>query len=202
MTLVVHDMIRTALPMVGVGSVVETLSQSYQALYGALPPATMLAGVAALVGVENAGGVAIYDGNMGNLSAIDGDVYANPNAQPGAPSYFIAFGGPGAGAGALWLYLAKHSRSALLAALRGDPGQMARELYRTGYVSAVPGVDEGKEIASYAKGAWAYYRKVWGYAWTQSSDQAHASPLRAVAGLSAGVLALGAMGAVARKHAA
>jgi hypothetical protein len=193
--------------MVGATSVVSVLSASYGALVTysngspKLPPRTMLAGVAALVGVENAGGAAIYNGNMGNLSASEGDVYANPHAEPGAPSYFISFYGVGAGAGTLWLWLMRHYRAALLAAYRGDPGQMARELYRTGYVSALPGVNAGNEIANYAKGAWAYYRKVWAETYAYSFDSEPEATVQAWAGVLLGGLSLGAMGVTARAYA-
>lgn len=148
-------------------SVVTILAATYNVLQGGTddspkyPEPHLLATAAGIIGVENAGGKAIQNGNFGNLTARDGNVWANPNKSATSsnttPSYFAAYDSLEAGATAWWNLMFRAYRSVLSFGLTGDTAGATRELYRTGYVVAeTPG-----EPAVYAKGVAYWYKVAW-----------------------------------------
>lgn len=156
MTLDIHERTRTPHPF---EEVVMILAEAYAGLVGELPPAPLLATAAAIIGVENAAGIAIFDENFGNLSASDGPVSPNPFHKDGeqTPAFFSWFPNAETGARAWWRLMMRRYRPVLLAGLEGDPELAARELYRLGYVVAL----RTGEMHDYERGARAFYRKAW-----------------------------------------
>jgi hypothetical protein len=148
-------------------SVVTILAATYNVIQGGTddapnyPEPHLLATAASIIGVENAGGKAIQNGNFGNLTASDGDVWQNPyTSAPAAsnvPAYFAAFDSLEAGATAWWKQMFRAYRSVLSCGLTGDTACAARELYRLGYVVAT----SANEQQSYAKGMANWYRLAW-----------------------------------------
>ena len=188
--LVLHDRVQTPIAFV---DLLALLASTFAAATSAAapdtrPPPELLATAAAIVGVENGAGVYIWNNNLGNLSTREGDAFANPHAPAGAPSWFLHFETPEAGATEFWRWWLYRYRDSAVAGLAGNVELAARELYRLGYVAALPG---GPTMADYERGARAFYRKGWGSALDQGAPRE-----RTIGQAIGGPLALGALGAL------
>ena len=197
MPLVVHEMERTPL---AIDDIAGELAVAYANETGRLPSAELLSTMTGIVGLETLGGVKLWNNNFGNISASDGDVWANPHPpDPRVPSYFAAYPDAAAGARAFVRLLLAAYRPVLIAGDQGNPELAVHELYRLGYVVALsPG-----EEAAYARGVRSYYRKAYPAALLMAPREVtHGAVTTGLALITGSFFALGAMGAAARRLAA
>jgi hypothetical protein len=134
--------------------VTARLAATYVNLYGRMPSKPLLATCAGIIGVENAGGVYIWDGNVGNITApagFDGRTWEANGLT------FISFTSIYEGMTYWWEFMRLHYRDVLVDADQGSPDAAVRDLFRLGYVGRVT---TSAQESDYCRGVKAYMRKV------------------------------------------
>lgn len=175
----------------GMTEVTARLASTYVNAYGALPSKPLLMGAAGIVGVENAGGLYIWNGNVGNTTAPGG--YEGRIWQANGLD-FLDFVTVEEGMTYWWASMFRRYREVLIDFEQGDPDAAVRDLFRLGYVGRVTTT---AQESAYVRGVWAYMRKA-------ASDaeiivnQTRRNYLGIVAGAGS-LVALGAIGFFGRR---
>lgn len=144
---VLVDRVPTPINMV---QVVGKLAAAYVAVFGAMPPCDLLAIAAGIVGLENAGGAAINNGNVGNVTA-PADYVGRVWTANGL--YFIDFDLVEHGAVYWWAFMWRRYRPVLVDGALGEVETAIRDLFRLGYVGAKT---TKEQLANYTKGVQMY----------------------------------------------
>lgn len=171
--------------------VVGKLGAAFWELWGKLPSERLLRVASGIIGVENAGGWSIYNGNFGNITAPTG---YEGRVWEANGLYFIDFGTDTYssledGAKAWWLLMSWRYHDVLVSADDGNVGSAIRDLFRLGYV----GADwTRKQLADYTSGV-ARYAASYAWAADEVANQFRKPWIGAAIGGSA-LLALGAGG--------
>src|SRR5262245_7903312 len=115
--------------------VTAKLAAMYEKLYGQIPLEPLLVRAAGVIGLENAGGASINNGNFGNITAPTG---YEGRVWEANGLYFLDFGSEWGslenGAMGWWQVMAYRSRDALVDAAQGNTRAMVRDMFRKGYV--------------------------------------------------------------------
>jgi hypothetical protein len=138
----------------GMTEVTARLASTYVNAYGVLPSKNLLMVTAGIVGVENAGGVYIWNGNVGNTTApanYEGRIWQANGLD------FLDFVTVEEGMTYWWAFMARRYLPVLLDADQGDADAAVRDLFRLGYVGRVT---TSVQESNYRRGVWAYMRKV------------------------------------------
>lgn len=157
----------------GMVEVTARLAATFEAIWGRMPSLPLLRIASGIVGFENAGGWAIWNGNVGNVTApagFDGRVWEANGLQ------FIDFGDTKdatlEGAKYWWRFMAALYHDVLVSADMGELGAAVRDLFRRGYVGSHA---TAEQLSDYTRGVakWAaeselpartivdYFRKPW-----------------------------------------
>lgn len=130
--------------------VTAKLAAVFHDLWGVMPSESLLRIAAGIIGIENAGGWAIWNGNFGNVTAPAG--YAGRVWEANG-LYFLDFGTEigslEAGARAWWLLMSARYHDALIGAEQGNVASAVRDMFRMGYVGAGW---TGKQLTDYVRG--------------------------------------------------
>lgn len=136
MALIIVD--RVATPVQG-PALAALLADAYRSELGRDVPADRLRFALAHVGVENDSGRAIYNGNLGFISATEGTVFESPApSDPEQPSYFRAFASVEAGAQAYWALMRARYRAVWPALSAGGVRFAAAVLLELGWCHRCP----------------------------------------------------------------
>jgi hypothetical protein len=173
--------------------VTARLASTYVNAYGSLPSKSLLMGAAAIVGVENAGGLYIWNGNVGNVTAPGG--YEGRIWQANGLD-FLDFVTVEEGMTYWWGFMLRRYPAVLADFDQGDADAAVRDLFRLGYVGRVT---TSVQESNYRRGVWAYMRKV-----ERDAEVIVNQTRRDYMGIAVGagsLVALGALGLLGRKAA-
>lgn len=134
--------------------VTARLASTYVNLYGRMPSKPLLTFCAGLIGVENAGGVYIWDGNVGNITAPAG--YSGSTWEANGLT-FISFSSVYEGMTYWWEFMRLHYEDVLVDAANGSPDAAVRSLFRLGYLGRVT---TSVQEHDYLRGVVAYMKKI------------------------------------------
>jgi hypothetical protein len=141
-------------------SVTGRLGAMFYDLWGRLPSERLLRIASGIIGVENAGGWAIWNGNVGNVTAPTG--YAGRVWEANGLQFLdfgTELGSIENGMRYWWTLMAARYHDVLVDADQGDESTAIRDLFRLGYV----GADwTRKQLADYTRGVSKYAAE---YAW-------------------------------------
>lgn len=141
------DRVPTPINMV---QVVGKLAATYLAVFGKMPPVNVLTIASGIVGLENAGGAAINNGNVGNVTPPS-DYVGRVWSANGL--YFIDFDIIEHGALYWWALMYRRYHPVLVDAALGEVETAVRDLFRLGYVGSKA---TAAELANYTKGVQIY----------------------------------------------
>jgi hypothetical protein len=183
MGFVVVEREQTPLNMV---EVTARLAAVFRDLWGKIPSENLMRIAAGIIGLENAGGWAIWNGNVGNITApagYDGRVWTANGL------YFLDFPSVEEGMRAWWLLMSARYHDVLVDADQGDIPLAIRDLFRLGYLGKQT---TRKQLADYTKGVYLHASHAAYSAAVLAKEYGKRWPGPIVAGAS--LLALGAGG--------